>query len=319
MSKSPIKVFLAEDSPVALNILQRILDAAPEIEVVGVARNGKIALEQIPQLQPDVICTDLLMGKMDGLELTKQLMAKYPRPILVISQAVQSTDTNNIGQLLAAGAVDVFPKPNTGLLEDYQKQRQALIEKIRILAGVKVFTKRLRPSAQMNQGITRSKDKIDFSNFDALNSVAREAELSEIANPRSQHNYKIIGIGVSTGGPNATQEIFAALPVNFPLPIVCVQHISEGFLGNLINWLDTVSTLKVKIAESGELPIAHHIYFAPERYHLELDRQGRFIYSEAPPLNSHRPSITITLESLARFYGKSALGILLTGMKLSNK
>ncbi|MEM9274821.1 MAG: chemotaxis protein CheB [Cyanobacteria bacterium P01_F01_bin.143] len=253
MSKSPIKVFLAEDSPVALNILQRILDTAPEIEVVGVARNGKIALEQIPQLQPDVICTDLLMGKMDGLELTRQLMAKYPRPILVISQAVQSTDTNNIGQLLAAGAVDVFPKPNTGLLEDYQQQRQALIEKIRILAGVRVFTKRLRSSAQATQEKAKLQQKRDVSDFDAFDSI--------VANSRNQHNYKIIGIGVSTGGPNATEEIFSTLPANFPLPIVCVQHISEGFLDNLISWLDSISPLKVKIAEPGEFPTLGNIYF----------------------------------------------------------
>ena len=304
MPNSPIKVFLAEDSPVALTILQRILDDAPEIEVVGTAHDGKIALEQIPQLQPDVICTDLLMSKMDGLELTKQIMAKYPRPILVISHAVQPKDNNIIGQLLAAGAVDVFPKPNTGLLEDYEQQQQALIEKIKILSGVKVFTKRLRSSVQETKPQFKKPDRISASR--SLSEPLLTFDASD--------SYKIIGIGVSTGGPSATQEIFSALPSDFPVPIVCIQHISEGFLGNLISWLDSVSPLQVKIAQPGELPLPRTIYFAPEKYHLELDLQGRFCYSSAPPLNSHRPSVTVTLQSLAKFYGKSAIGILLTGM-----
>lgn len=114
MAHSPTPVLLVEDSPVALTILKRLLESLPEITIVGTACNGKEALELIPKVQPSVICKDLHMKEMDGLEFTKQVMAKYARPILVISTSVQKEDTHTIFQLLEAGAVDVFPKPLVG-------------------------------------------------------------------------------------------------------------------------------------------------------------------------------------------------------------
>jgi two-component system chemotaxis response regulator CheB len=115
MPQSPIKVLLVEDSPVAVEILQRILKSSPEIIVVGTARNGQEALDLIPKLEPQVICTDFHMAKMDGLELTRQVMTKYPRPILVISNSVQADDPQNIFKLMQAGAIDIFPKPIVGV------------------------------------------------------------------------------------------------------------------------------------------------------------------------------------------------------------
>jgi len=141
MPHSPTRVLLVEDSTVDLEILKRLLASSPDIKVVGTARNGKEALELIPKLQPAVICTDLYMKEMDGLEFTKQVMAKYPRPILVISILVQKEFEHNILQLLAAGAVDVFPKPSSGLASDYERVKLDLISKIKILSGVTVFTK----------------------------------------------------------------------------------------------------------------------------------------------------------------------------------
>src|SRR3712207_2434289 len=106
---NPTSVLLVEDSPVALEILERLLSSSPDIKVVGKARNGKEALDLIPHVQPKVICTDLHMKGMDGLEFTKQVMANDPRPILVVSTSVQKEDTHTIFELLQAGAVDVFP------------------------------------------------------------------------------------------------------------------------------------------------------------------------------------------------------------------
>ena len=128
-----IKVVLVEDSPVALNILHRLLDEAPEIEVVGTATEGREALGVIASTQPDVICTDLQMPGMDGLEFTKALMGDCPRPVLVISNAVQPTDVDNIYSLMQAGAMDFFPKPTTGAPTDYAKLKSALVTKIRVL------------------------------------------------------------------------------------------------------------------------------------------------------------------------------------------
>lgn len=138
----PTQVLLVEDSPVALTILKRLLSSSPDIKVVGTACNGKEALELIPKVQPDVICTDLHMKEMDGLEFTKQVMASNPLPILVISAAVQKEDAENVFRLLEAGAVDIYPKPITGLASDYERVKRELITKIKILSGVKVFTRR---------------------------------------------------------------------------------------------------------------------------------------------------------------------------------
>jgi two-component system, chemotaxis family, protein-glutamate methylesterase/glutaminase len=294
MAPTPIKVFIVEDSSIALAILQRLLESSAEIEVVGTARDGIEALEKIPPAAPDVICTDLLMGKMGGLELTQQLMVCYPKPILVVSQAVQQSDTDTIFRLLEAGAVDVFPKPKTGLQEDYEQSKQAFILKIKVLAGVKVFKKihsQTLSSATPKKGPTQ-------------NSLPNSLETRP----------KILAIGGSTGGPQAFHKILSKLPSHFPLPIVCVQHISEGFLSGLVNWLDAGCFLNVKIAAEGEQPIPGHAYFAPERYHLSINRQGRFFYSSEPSMSSHRPSISVTFQALAEIYGAETIGVLLTGM-----
>ena len=137
-TKSPIKVFLVEDSVVALEIIERLLNAAPEVDVVGKARNGVEALSVIARTKPDVICTDLQMPGMDGLEFTKQVMKNNPCPVLVISNAVQPSDVDNIYELMKAGALDFFPKPSTGSPSDYEKLRGALVTKIRVLASKRV-------------------------------------------------------------------------------------------------------------------------------------------------------------------------------------
>ena len=141
MSIRQKKVVLVEDSPIALEILQRLLNSSPEVAVVGTARDGEEGLEVITKTQPDVICTDLMMENMDGLELTKRVMAQDPRPILVISNFVQNTDIDTIFRLLQAGAADVFPKPTTGSPTDYEKIKAALIAKIKVLSSMNVAAK----------------------------------------------------------------------------------------------------------------------------------------------------------------------------------
>lgn len=286
----PISVLLVEDSPVALEILDRLLASSPDIKVVGKARNGKEAIELIPKLQPKVICTDLHMKEMDGLELTKQVMANHARPILVVSTSVQKSDTNTIFELLQAGAVDVFPKPNTGLASDYEQVKRDLINKIKVLSGVTVFTKRQTPPIVVSP----------------LNSPVFPVDKTKAI--------RVITIGASTGGPQALHKILAQLPANLPVPVICIQHISQGFLQGLVNWLDSESLVKVKIASNGEIPQPGTVYFAPDKNHLELDAQGKFIYSSSLPVDGHCPSVTVTFKSVAKFYGRAAMSILLTGM-----
>jgi chemotaxis response regulator CheB len=134
---SPIKVVLVEDSIVALEVLERLLNSAPEIDVVGTARDGAEALRVIDRSNPDVICTDLQMPNMDGLEFTQKLMEKHPLPVLVISNTVHPSDVDNIYNLMKAGALDFFPKPNSGSATDYEKLKSTLVTKIKVLSTKK--------------------------------------------------------------------------------------------------------------------------------------------------------------------------------------
>lgn len=135
---SKIKVLLVEDSPVAINIYEKMLNSSRHIEVVGKAFNGKEGLDLAAQLRPDVICTDLQMPEMDGLEFTKQIMARYPTPILVLSNTVQKSDADTIYEVMKAGVVDVMAKPQTALGGNSDSMQNELITKIRVLSTKKV-------------------------------------------------------------------------------------------------------------------------------------------------------------------------------------
>jgi two-component system chemotaxis response regulator CheB len=296
MANRPIRLLIVEDSPVALAILQRILREAPDIEVVGTARNGVEALGMMPQVRPEIICTDLHMPKMNGLELTREVMARYPCPILVVSASVQEEDTQNVFKILEAGALDIFPKPRTGLAAEYERQKNELLSKIRVLSGVSVFTQHRRqvtPIASAPPTCTAPRPILPTIDIRA---------------PR------VVAIGASTGGPQALLAILEQLPKTFPVPILCVQHISEGFLQGLVDWLDSKVALRVTIAQAGEVPQPGTIYFPPERAHLELDSGGRLSLARTPPVAGHCPSVTVLFRAVANYYRRSAVGILLTGM-----
>ncbi|MGF1567245.1 MAG: chemotaxis-specific protein-glutamate methyltransferase CheB [Nodosilinea sp.] len=289
----PIRVLLVEDSQIAVVILKRILEPFPQIELVGTASTGVEALALMPEAQPDVICTDLHMPQMDGLEFTKEVMFRYPCPILVISASVQEEDTHQVFDLLEAGAVDIFPKPLSGLVVNDPEFNRALLNKIQVLSGVRVFKKRRLGRA--------SSDNCESKNLSAFKAS-------------THFRPKIIVVGASTGGPQALQELFSILPANFPVPVICVQHICLGFLQGFIEWLANSCQLPIQIAQPGEIPKAGHIYFPPEQQHLGLNHKGRFVCTNSPPVDGHRPSVTATFQSVTQVYGRKTLGILLTGM-----
>jgi len=285
-----IRVLLVDDSPLTLHILQRLLLRSPDIQVVGTAADGQAALELLPTLNPDVICTDMHMPGMSGLELTRAVMATRPCPILVVSVSMEP-GSPSIFRMLEAGAVDVYPKPRAILDADEEKLARELASKIRIVAGVHVFRRRTAPTPL-------APPKLPVS--------------PPVSAPRSP--VKLVAIGASTGGPQALRAILSALPTDFPSPVVCVQHIGGDFLGELVRWLAEECSLPVRKAAQGEMPQVGTVYFAPEGAHLEFDAQGRFALSDAPPCDGHRPSVTVTQRAAARQFGAGAVGILLTGM-----
>lgn len=293
--KKPIKVLLVEDSSIALAILQRMLLTSPDIIVVGTASNGIDALDLIPKLNPDVICTDYHMPKMNGLELIIEVMKRFPRPILVVSVSVHSDDSENIFHLLSAGALDVFPKPKGGLGANFEVSSRELIQKIKILSGIVAFSKHKHVPKHLP---VHKKIEIIHEKFDI-----------EVKSDTS-----IIVIGASTGGPQAFEAILPKLPSDWPIPIICVQHISEGFISGMVDWLDSHSNIKVTIAKLGELPVPGTAYFAPDGVHLKISMNGRFLFSHEHPFMGHRPSVNVTMDSVAQYYKGAAIGILLTGM-----
>ncbi len=290
MSRKPVRVLLVDDSPLALVLLQRMLATSHEIEVVGVANDGRQALDMLPHLQPGVVCTDYHMPHMNGLELTREIMARFPCPILVVSSAVGESDSGRVFSLLEAGAVDVFPKPRRGPESDILAAEQ-LVKKIKIVARVQVHGR--RPKA-----VTAT--------------VQHQAMLP---NPRQEIRVpKILVMGASTGGPQALRTILSQLPGDFPVPIVCVQHISVGFLTGLMSWLSVHFKGKVQVARDDEQPRPGHVYFPQENTHLLIDAMGRFRTSHEAAVGGHRPSVSSTFCSVASYFGDAAIGVLLTGM-----
>jgi len=284
-----IKVLLIDDSPIVLNILKRILDSSTEVMVIGTAKNGMEGLEQVRFLNPDVVCTDLMMPVMDGLEFTKQLMEVNPKPILVVSAALQGANETNVFQLLEAGALDVFPKPSGGSDKEYDLIRDRLVSKIRVIKSIPVYKK------------IRKISNADTSDHHALPTHTKQT-------------IKFLAIGASTGGPNAIQQVIGHLPKEFPVPILCVQHISDGFIDSMVSWLGQNTKLKVKIMQEGETPTAGTVYFPQNLKHMVIGSDGKLQVSNEPPFNGHCPSVNVMFKSMAKYSGDKTLAVLLTGM-----
>lgn len=277
------RVFLVDDNHAAVSTLRAILEKSHDFSVIGSAQHDGQALAAITQSQPEVICLNADMSGQTGLLLTQQIMAQCPTPILILNSALNEQPTL-INQLLAAGAVDVLAIPQSALSLDDSAFSKELLRKIKVLAGVVVFK---RTSA----------------------TPSSSTPFVKVANP-AKH---ILVIGASTGGPQAFEAVLSKLPKNYPFPVVCVQHISQGFLDPFIVWLNGKVKLPVSVARSGDIPEAGQIYFAPDHANLELDIRGRFAYSHAPHY-LHYPSIDVTFHAVANYYGNQTIAVLMTGM-----
>ena len=290
MTSPPIiRVLIVDDSQVAVTLLTRELAKAPDFEIVGTARHGREALELIATTHPDVVCTDYHMPVMDGLKLTREIMAKHPLPILVLSVSVKEGSAN-VFNLLSAGALDFISKPVLENESGYAAMSSQLINKIRILSGVRVFRRPQRPEPE-----TAPPGKTLSAND-------------------SNRAGRIVVIGASTGGPQALLTILQQLPAEFNLPVVCVQHISEGFLDGLVQWLNDASPLNVRIARHGDTPLPGTVSFPQEGTHLTFDEMGKFLISREQPHGGHRPSVTVTMRSAAERFNGGVIGVVLTGM-----
>jgi two-component system chemotaxis response regulator CheB len=279
-----IRVLVVDDSPVARELITRVLALHPGIEVVGTARDGREAVKASFRLRPSLITMDIYMPEMDGLAAIQEIMATAPRPILVVT-----SDKNSklAYRALHCGALDVMEKPR--LVEEPSREAYAdFLDRVRLLAGVRVITH------------VRGRRQVWSDAFPPM--------------PEAPRAPAVVGIGASTGGPSVLARILADLDRELPAGLLVVQHLSEGFTQGLVQWLDECSRLKVKEAMNGDLIEPHVVYVAPSDHHAEVAPGGRILLSQKPLVNGHRPSADVLFSSMARACPNRSMGVLLTGM-----
>jgi len=283
-----IRVFVVEASLLMCNIIVTLLNNDPQILVVGVARDGKEALDFLPHLKPDIITLDMDLPVIDGLEVTRQVMTRYPTPILIVSSSVFKTGMEKVFRAISWGALDVMDKSDL-ISKGERRTGEELIEKIKSLTRVKPLDRTLLKFREEKREVLLKKTKGGVS-------------------------HRMVAIVASTGGPQALLKILKPLPEDFPCGIVIVQHIASGFLPGMVDWLNKECKIRVKVGEDQELIQSGVAYIAPDHFQMRVVEGGRISLSDEPPTNGHRPSGDILLESVARVYGKGSIGIILTGM-----
>ncbi|MFH0789288.1 MAG: chemotaxis-specific protein-glutamate methyltransferase CheB [Pseudomonadota bacterium] len=284
-----IRVLIVDDSPTLRLLIRRIIEKDPELQVIGEAANGQESISLCRSLNPDIITMDIQMPKMDGYLAIRHIMNEMPRPIVVLTSTQSEIEQGTTYKAIEEGALMVLRKPR-GMPES-DPGAQQLITQIKSMAGIKVV-RRIR--SYREEGPRESPGL-----------TPQQKNTQEVS---------LIAIGVSTGGPPALNTLLSPLPADFPIPIVIVQHISQGFLPGLVQWLNDNSPLRIKIAGNDDLLQAGSVYLAPDDYHLTIKIINRVSLWKAPLVDGHCPSATVLFNSIAESYGSAAEGILLTGM-----
>jgi len=294
-----IKVLLVDDSAVVRQVLQGILDAEPDIHVIGAASDPIFALEKLTREWPDVIVLDVEMPRMDGITFLKKIMAEHPTPVVICSSLTEKGAETTM-QALSAGAVEIITKPQIGLKRFLQESSGDLVAAVRAASHANV--KRLsRPAAPPLQVAAK------------LNA---DAVLSPASHAMAQTTERIVAIGTSTGGTQALETVLTALPRVCP-GMVIVQHMPEKFTASFAERLNSLCQIEVREAQNNDRVIPGRALIAPGGKHMLLKRNGAYYHVEVvdgPLVNRHRPSVDVLFRSVAKFAGKNATGIIMTGM-----
>jgi two-component system chemotaxis response regulator CheB len=289
---TPIRVLVVDDSAFMRFTISKHLNETPGLIVVGTARDGREAIEMIPSLNPDVVTLDVEMPRLDGLSTLREIMTKFPRPVVMLS-SLTSEGTVETVQALTLGAVDFVAKP--AFKANINSVLQEVAEKVLKAAKAKVWSLK-RPTAQLVQALK-----------------PQPPEKKSIIRPLTRLE-KVVVIGSSTGGPRALNSVIPFLPENLPAAVVVIQHMPAGFTRSLAERLDSTSQLKVKEAEPGDTIEVGRVLMAPGGFHMVFDQQGQATLNQNPTVHGVRPAVDVTLISIAQKYGNRVISVILTGM-----
>ena len=310
-----IRILIVDDAVVVRRMLADILDADPELEVVGTAANGRIALNKLPQLKPDVMILDLDMPEMNGLEtLAAVRKINTHMPIIAFSTMTERGATKTL-EALSRGATDYVTKPST------MRGAKSAVDTIRdeLVPKVKTFGRRRRPGAPVARGPgqrpliqrpTRPTTPPPPQRRPAASGLAGKS--------RGTGRYNVLAIGTSTGGPNALANLLPRLPPNFPVPVVIVQHMPPIFTRILAERLTGASHFDVSEGRNGAVLQPGKAYIAPGDYHMTVARGSNHTVvtktNQQPPEHSCRPAVDVLFRSVAEIYRDKTLAVILTGM-----
>ena len=279
-----IKVLVVDDSALIRQMLTEMLARAPDIEVVGAARDPYDAREKIKALEPDVLTLDVEMPRMDGITFLRNLMRLRPMPVVMVSSLTEDGAEETL-EALALGAVDFVTKPHL----DQSRQLEAYVDEIL--------------------------DKVRAAAVAQVRPAPRKAPPRRAGAPM-RTTERVVAIGASTGGIQAIQEVLVALPPNAPGTVVA-QHIPGGFSAAFAQRVNGLCAVNVAEAEDKQRILPGHVYVAPGGWHLRVRREGARYFcalSQDAPVNRHRPSVDVLFHSVAEQVGRNAVGVLLTGM-----
>jgi len=303
-SPAKIRVLVVDDSVVVRRMLTSMLSTDPAIEVIGAAPNGKIALARIPQYNPDCVILDVEMPELDGLQTLAELRKSWRTlPVIMFSTVTERGAAQTL-DALTLGASDYVTKPSTngGAAGQISKVIDDLINKIKVHCG--------RPRETHAPART-------VVGAPSIHTVPLPKVATPESNVEPTQAADVVAIGISTGGPNALAVLMPSFPANLSVPVLIVQHMPRLFTKLLAERLSEKASVPITEAKPGEYLEPGHAYIAPGDYHMTIKRAGTRVVIETnqdPHENSCRPSADVMFRSVARVYGSSALGVVMTGM-----
>jgi two-component system chemotaxis response regulator CheB len=313
-----ISVLIVDDSALMRNLIGRMVEDTPGLVIAEKAMNGSFALQKIPRVNPDIICLDLEMPEMNGIEFLKERKKRGINIPVVILSSIAAKGAEITMEALSLGASDFVQKPSGSISEDIHIVKNTLMGMLLGYGGAyrraqgKVV---LTPSEYKPK--TPSEKTSDLAVHFKLASAAPVAAAAPPPRLRNPGRTEIIAIGISTGGPDALRVVFSKLDSDLKIPIVVVQHMPAGFTNEFAKSLDRICPLEVKEAEDGDEIIPGRILIAQGNKHLEVEKKGSNAVahlSDAPLVSGHRPSADVLFASVAMSYQNRTLGVIMTGM-----